>query len=80
VTRLMTSWRSAGRARAVGLAMLLIWVSLSISAAFPQDADAIGPLLPIVIGGGLLAGAFGGDEIVGAAGDLVLKGVQAILD
>ena len=56
----------------------MTWAGLSISAAFPQNADAIGPLLPIVIGGGLLA--FGGDTVAGAAGDLVLKGVQAILD
>ena len=80
MSRLTQRWQSGDRARAVGLALLVTWVGLSISAAFPQDADALGPLLPIVIGGGLLAGAFGGDEIVGAAGDLVLKGVQAILD
>lgn len=78
MSRLTHSWRSADRARAIGLALLATWAGLSISAAFPQNADAIGPLLPIVIGGGLLA--FGGDTIVGAAGDLVLKGVQAILD
>ena len=80
MSRLAQRWQSGDRARAVGLALLVTWVGLSISAAFPQDADALGPLLPIVIGGGLLAGAFGGDKIVGAAGDLVLKGVQAILD
>ena len=80
MSRLTQRWQSGDRARAVGLALLVTWVGLSISAAFPQDADALGPLLPIVIGGGLLAGAFGGDTIVGAAGDLVLKGVQAILD
>jgi hypothetical protein len=80
VSRSTPRWQSGDRARAVGLALLVTWVGLSISAAFPQDADALGPLLPIVIGGGLLAGAFGGDTIVGAAGDLVLKGVQAILD
>ena len=78
MSRLTHSWRSAGRARAIGLALLATWAGLSISAAFPQNADAIGPLLPIVIGGGLLA--FGGDTVAGAAGDLVLKGVQAILD
>ena len=78
MSRLTSSWRSADRARAIGLALLVTWAGLSISAAFPQNADAIGPLLPIVIGGGLLA--FGGDTVAGAAGDLVLKGVQAILD
>ena len=77
---LTESWRSSERGRAIGFALLVVWAGLSLSALFPQDADAIGPLLPIVIGGGLLAGAFGGDTIAGAAGDLVLKGVQAILD
>ena len=80
MTRLTRSWQRAGRARAIGLALLVTLAGLSISAAFPQNADAIGALLPIVIGGGLLTGAFGGDKILGAAGDLVLKGVQAILD
>jgi len=80
MNRLRESWRSTERGRAIGLALVVTWLGLSLSAVFPQDADAIGPLLPIVIGGGLLAGAFGGDTIVGAAGDLVLKGVQAILD
>jgi len=64
-------WRSAERGRAIGLALLVAWAGLTLSALFPRDADAIGPLLPIVIGGGALAGAFGGDTIVGGAYGLV---------
>ncbi|MDQ3677205.1 MAG: hypothetical protein M3401_10450 [Actinomycetota bacterium] len=78
MSRLAQRWQNTGWGRPIALALLVMWVALSVSAAFPQDADAA---LPLLIGGGLLvAGFLGGDKIVGAAGELVLKGVQAVLD
>ena len=65
--------------RPVALALLVAWVGLTVSAAFPQDADAFNPITPIIKGGGDAIGWFG-SKVLGAAGHVVLDGVQAILD
>lgn len=77
--RLTRSWQSADRGRAIGLALLVTCAGLSVSAAFPRDADAFNPIAPIIEGGGQALGWFG-SKVLGAAGHVVLEGVQAILD
>ncbi|HUR85494.1 MAG TPA: hypothetical protein VMY78_09125 [Solirubrobacteraceae bacterium] len=74
MTWLTELWHSMSRARALALALLMAVVGVALSAAFPQDAEAF-PILPIIVGGAAALGVFGG-----AAGDLVVQGVQAILD
>jgi len=65
--------------RPVGLGLLVVWVGLTVSAMVPQRAEAINPVSPVINGGGKLLGWFGG-KVGGAAADVVLSGVQAILD
>ena len=79
MSSLRASWQNTPWKWPLVLALLVTWGCLTLSAAFPQNADAIGPLIPILIGGGALVGLFG-DTVAGAAGDLVLGGVQAVLD
>ena len=70
MSSLRASWQNTPWKRPLVLALLVTWGCLTLSAAFPQNADAIGPLIPILIGGGALVGLFG-DKVAGAAGDLV---------
>jgi hypothetical protein len=79
VSRIARSRPRATRARSVGLALLVTCTGLSISAALPQDADAFNPVAPIINGAGHALGWFG-SKVAGAAGRVVLDGVQAILD
>ena len=74
MTRLSELWHDSRGRRATALALLVALVGLSLSAVFPRDAEAL-PILPIIVGGAAAVGVFGG-----AAGDLVVQGVQAILD
>jgi len=79
VKRLASNSPGAQVRRPAALALLVAWVGRTISAAFPQDADAFNPVAPIIKGGGDAIGWFG-SKVLGAAGHVVLDGVQAILD
>lgn len=79
MTRARERWRGGGLRRSVGLALLVTWLGLTVAALVPQRADAFNPVKPLIDGGGKVLGWFGG-KVAGAAGDVVLSGVQAILD
>ncbi len=77
--RVTSRWQALGRRRGVGLTLLVIAVGLAVAAASPQEAEAFNPVAPIVHGGEQALGWFG-SKVLGAAGHVVLDGVQAILD
>jgi hypothetical protein len=80
VTRSPTQRLAGGRRRTVALALLVTWVGVTIAAAFPSRAEAIpNPAAPLIEGGGKVLGWFG-SKVAGTASDVVLGGVQAILD